>query len=198
VFPYGASLNVKKPSVPILSSGFISFPMNRPIGAVWAQDGVCTPASLSSSSSSNSNTKRNGRLAVLGSMHVFSDDWLEKEENGKLQEILFRWLLRDREINFDPLDAEDPDLSDYNRLPDTQALSERLRSCMQESEELPKDFTKLFDNTLFKFDTSLIPDAVALYKELGVKHEPLTLIPPQVCICVCVICCLLLLSSSSI
>ncbi|CAK4305901.1 unnamed protein product [Aphanomyces euteiches] len=169
VYPYGATLNVKKPAAPILSSGFISFPMNRPIGAVWAHDGVCAPAK----------EKKNGRLAVLGSLHLFSDDWLDKDENSRLQDILFRWLLKDKEIQLDPLDAEDPDLSDYNRLPDTQALSERLRSCMQEGEELPKDFTKLFDNTLFKFDTSLIPDAVALFKELGVKHEPLSLIPPQ-------------------
>ncbi|RHY27196.1 hypothetical protein DYB32_006971 [Aphanomyces invadans] len=169
VYPYGSTLNVKKPAAPILSSGFISFPMNRPIGAVWAHDGVSAPAK----------EKKNGRLAVLGSMHLFSDDWLDKDENSRLQDILFRWLLKDKEVQFDPLDAEDPDLSDYNRLPDTQALSERLRSCMQEGEELPKDFTKLFDNTLFKFDTSLIPDAVALFKELGVKHEPLSLIPPQ-------------------
>ncbi|KAG9412115.1 Intraflagellar transport protein 52 [Aphanomyces cochlioides] len=169
VYPYGATLNVKKPAAPILSSGFISFPVNRPIGAVWAHDGVCAPAK----------EKKNGRLAVLGSLHLFSDDWLDRDENSRLQDILFRWLLKDKEIQLDPLDAEDPDLSDYNRLPDTQALSERLRSCMQEGEELPKDFTKLFDNTLFKFDTSLIPDAVALFKELGVKHEPLSLIPPQ-------------------
>ncbi|KDO28940.1 hypothetical protein SPRG_05813 [Saprolegnia parasitica CBS 223.65] len=150
-----------------LSSGFISFPMNRPVAAVYSADGVSAPP------------KKCGRLAVLGSAHVFSDDWLDKEENTKLQDILFRWLLKDKEILFDAFDAGDPDLSDYFRLPDTQALSERLRSCMQEGEELPKDFTKLFDNSLFKFDTSLIPEAVALFKELGVKHEPLTLIPPQ-------------------
>jgi len=39
--------------------------------------------------------------------------------------------LKDKEIQLDQVDAEDPDLGDYNRLPDTQALSERLRSCMQ-------------------------------------------------------------------
>ncbi len=37
----------------------------------------------------------------------------------------------------------------------------------------------MFDENLFKFDTNLIPEAVALYETLGVKHEPLTLIPPQ-------------------
>jgi intraflagellar transport protein 52 len=32
---------------------------------------------------------------------------------------------------------------------------------------------------LFKFDTDLIPEAIALYKDLNIKHEPLTLITPQ-------------------
>ena len=35
VYPYGATLNVSRPAVPILSSGPISFPANRPIGAFY-------------------------------------------------------------------------------------------------------------------------------------------------------------------
>lgn len=167
VYPYGATLNVKKPAAAILSTGFISYPVNRPVAAVWQEGGTSSPPTKS------------GRLAVFGSSQWLTDEWIDKEENGKLQEIVFRWLLKDKTISWNAVDAEDPDLAEYNRLPDTQALSERLRSCMQESEELPKDFTWLFDGDLFKFDTSLIPEAVALYKELGVKHEPLTLIPPQ-------------------
>ena len=38
---------------------------------------------------------------------------------------------------------------------------------LQESEELPKDFQKLFNDTLFKFDTNLIPEAVALYEQVS-------------------------------
>jgi intraflagellar transport protein 52 len=72
---------------------------------------------------------------------------------------------------------------------------------------LPKDFTTLFDLNLFKFDTSLIPEAIKLYEvskikffsfhknvilqsinittiicffqEVRLKHEPLSLIQPQ-------------------
>jgi intraflagellar transport protein 52 len=167
VYPYGATLTVKKPAAPLLSSGFISYPVNRPVVAAWQEGGVPAPPSKS------------GRLVVFGSAQCFVDEWIDKEENSKLQEIIFRWLLKDKGIKLDHQDAEDPDLNEYVRLPDTQALSDRLRSCMQESEELPKDFTRLFDDSLFKFDTSLIPEAVNLYRELGVKHEPLTLIPPQ-------------------
>jgi hypothetical protein len=46
-------------------------------------------------------------------------------------------------------------------------------------EDIPHDFTQLFNDSLFKFDTNLIPEAVKLYEALGVKHEPLTLIAPQ-------------------
>lgn len=37
----------------------------------------------------------------------------------------------------------------------------------------------LFNDKLYKFDTNLIPESIELFKDLGVKHEPLTLIPPQ-------------------
>jgi hypothetical protein len=39
----------------------------------------------------------------------------------------------------------------------------------QESEPIPSDFTQLFDDTLFKFDTNLIPEAVALYDVRGAR-----------------------------
>jgi intraflagellar transport protein 52 len=44
---------------------------------------------------------------------------------------------------------------------------------------LPRNFTTLFNEKLYKFDTDLIPETIKLYTQLGVKHEPLTLIPPQ-------------------
>ena len=33
VYPFGATLSIQKPAIPILSSGNLAFPMNRPIGA---------------------------------------------------------------------------------------------------------------------------------------------------------------------
>ena len=64
-------------------------------------------------------------------------------------------------------------------MPDITALADRLRSCLQESDELPRDFTTMFNDKLYKFDTDLIPEAIKLFGTLGVKHEPITLIPPQ-------------------
>ena len=59
------------------------------------------------------------------------------------------------------------------------SLSQRLKSCLQEGDPIPADFSKLFDCNLFAFDTSLVPEAVQLYERLRVKHEPLRLIAPQ-------------------
>eukprot|EP00906_Rhabdomonas_costata_P003986 RCo005980 len=162
VYPYGCTLNVQKPSFPVLSSGYIAYPLNRPVAAVH-----------------EFKEKGKGRVLVLGSCHIFEDSWLEKEENAKLQEVLFDWLLHSPKVKLNQIDSEDPEVSDYHFLPDTQALAERLRVCLEERDELPRDFTTMFDHTMFKFDTNLIPEAIDLYKKLGVKHEPLSLIHPQ-------------------
>lgn len=75
-----------------------------------------------------------------------------------------RWLLGVDGVELDPVDAEDPDVNDYHYVPDIESLSERLRSCLQGGDPLPQHFTRLFDDALFKFDTNLIPEAVALYE----------------------------------
>jgi intraflagellar transport protein 52 len=36
----------------------------------------------------------------------------------------------------------------------------------------------MFNSQLFKFDVDMIPEAVAAYETMGVKHAILTLIPP--------------------
>ena len=51
-----------------------------------------------------------GKLAVVGSAHVFSDGYIDKEENSKLQEILFKWLTTDQ-VSLNQIDAENPEVS---------------------------------------------------------------------------------------
>jgi len=88
-------------------------------------------------------------------------------------------LLTDNDAEFERYVKEDPELSEYVHVPDITALADRLRSCLQESDELPRNFRTLFNEKLYKFDTDQIPESIKLYTTLGVKHEPLTLIPPQ-------------------
>ncbi len=158
VYPYGSTLNVAKPAIPILSSGYVCYPLNRPIAACWTRKGA-------------------GRLVVFGSSHVFDDAWIDEEENSKLQEVLFKWI--QGEFNMDQIDAETPDLSDPHTLPNTEELAERLRTCLQDTEELPKSPLQLFDDQMFRYDVNLLPEILDLYENLGVKHEMLNLIAPQ-------------------
>ena len=161
VYPYGSTLNVRKPAVPILSSGPISFPPNRPIGAFYK-------------------SQKGGKLFVMGSIKFFADEFFENEDNQKIQEAVFKWLLnQDKDAEFERYVNDEAEINEYQHVPDITALADRLRSCLQESDEMPKDFTTLFNHTLFKFDTDLVPESIELFKTLGVKHEPLTLIPPQ-------------------
>ncbi|KAL7843350.1 hypothetical protein AOLI_G00248620 [Acnodon oligacanthus] len=159
VYPYGATLNVMKPAIAVLSTGSVCFPLNRPVLAFYQIANA-------------------GKLAVLGSCHMFSDQYLDKEENSKIMDVVFQWLMTDN-IHLNQIDAEDPEITDYTMLPDTGRLSDRLRVCLQEGDENPRDFTSLFDMTLFKLSTDTLPSVIRAYKQLNVKHEPLQLITPQ-------------------
>lgn len=57
--------------------------------------------------------------------------------------------------------------TDYLYAPDIAELSEKLKSCLQEGEELPRDFTQLFDVNLFRYDIDHIPEAIKLFEALG-------------------------------
>jgi len=160
VFPYGATLNVQKPAIPILSSGPISYPLNRPIAAVCQKPGQ-------------------GRLGVLGSVKMFDDEFHDVEKNKQVMDVVFKWLMNANDCQLCFKYGEEPELTEYHHVPNTQGLAMNLKSCLQENEQLPRDFTQLFDDTLFKFSMELVPEAIQLYTQLGVKHEPLTLIPPQ-------------------
>ena len=52
-----------------------------------------------------------GKLVVMGSAHMFSDQYIDKEENNKLQEVIFRWLTSD-DITLNTIDADDPEVND--------------------------------------------------------------------------------------
>ncbi|TKS71080.1 Intraflagellar transport protein 52 -like protein [Collichthys lucidus] len=159
VYPYGATLSVMKPAVAVLSTGSVCFPLNRPVLAFHQG-------------------KETGKLAVLGSCHMFSDQYIDKEENSKIMDVVLQWLMTDN-IQLNQIDAEDPEITDYNMLPDTGCLSDQLRVCLQEGDENPRDFTSLFDMSLSNLSTDTLPQVIGAYKQLNVKDEPLQLITPQ-------------------
>jgi len=179
VYPFGATLTVQKPEksvagligpVPILSSGPISYPINRPLAAVaefhkQAEDGSILAK---------------GRLLVFGSVKFFDDEYIEAEQNFALWNTLLKWAMRQNDLDLIKVEGNAyAEIEDHHYIPDTLSLAADLKSCLQESDPIPRDFTKMFDATLFGFDTAGIPECIRLYKELSVKHEPLTLVPPQ-------------------
>ena len=119
---------------------------------------------------------------VVGSGAMFSDQYIDKEDNHKIKEVIFDFLTNDDDgpgIKLNEIDAEDPEISDYNMIPDTCRLANAVRVCLQESDEIPADYTRLFEHRLFSISTSLVPSSIRAYDQLGAKHEQLRLISPQ-------------------
>ncbi|KAI9218984.1 hypothetical protein BC828DRAFT_387204 [Blastocladiella britannica] len=160
LLPYGATLNVQKPSIPILGSGPMSYPVSRPVAAVYAHP----------------NGK--GKLAAIASTEIFSDAYMEKEGNASIFQVIMSWLTSDK-VHWNAIDANEPEITDYHYLPSTLSLASQPRACLQDTEELPRDFSRLFDHSLFGLDLSLVPEALNAASKLRLKNEPLTLIAPQ-------------------
>ena len=76
VYPFGASLNVQSPAVPLLTSSNVCFPVNRPICGFYAAE-----------------QPNQGSLAVLGSIQMFGENYLQKESNSRIGEALIKLLL---------------------------------------------------------------------------------------------------------
>ena len=85
----------------------------------------------------------NGKLVVVGSGAIFSDQYIDKEDNHKIKEVIFDFLTNSDEgssssseapstgIKLNEIDAEDPEISDYNMIPDTCRLANAVRVCLQ-------------------------------------------------------------------
>lgn len=158
VYPFGATLNVTKPAVAVLSTGSMCFPVQRPTCAFVSQSG--------------------GRLVVLASAHVFHDNYIQKEDNFFLQEIVLHFFTT-ASFSLNPIDAENPDVLDYNTIPDLKHLSDQTISCLQEGESVPIDFMRLFSKNLHSLDNKLFAEVQRAYEEMQMEKEPLRLIKPQ-------------------
>jgi hypothetical protein len=81
-------------------------------------------------------------------------------------------------MQLDMIDAQEPDVfslfqisislikqvSDYHYVPETVKYSGSIKACLQDSEDIPKDFTKLFDLNLFSFNTRMVPEVIDVYE----------------------------------
>ncbi len=47
---------------------------------------------------------------------MFSDQFLDKEDNNKIKDVIFDFLTSDN-FRLNEIDADDPEISDYNMVP---------------------------------------------------------------------------------
>ena len=128
VYPFGCTLTVNHPAVPLLTSGPISYPVNKPLMAMFRN-------------------KKRGKLVVIGSYEMLSDDYIEKEENEKIA-IFISALLEDKEFEPDMKDKGkgkkgEEQIDDIIKIPDIAEMSENLKACLQ------VDFSDSFENNYF-------------------------------------------------
>ncbi|KAL7292974.1 hypothetical protein TKK_0013424 [Trichogramma kaykai] len=162
LYPYGATLNVVKPSIVALSSGSITVPTNRPICAYY------------------SSRSTSGKLVVLGSFKMLSDAYIDKERNDALRDMIFGFFEAEP-IETSEMHGDDADYWEYNFVPDVTQQAERPRVCTQdlESVDMPREYTKLFKHDLYSINLDMVPASLKAYDDLDVKHEPLSLIAPN-------------------
>ncbi|XP_043488760.1 intraflagellar transport protein 52 homolog [Polistes fuscatus] len=162
LYPYGATLNVVRPSMVALSSGSIAIPMNRPICAYY------------------SGKNESGKLVVLGSARMFTDAYIEKEKNSALQEMIFDFFDSNdtTEKDFQP---DDVDFWEYNFVPDITQQADNPKVCTQDLDniDIPREYMKLFKHHFYSINLNMVPAAIKAYETLGIKHKPLSLIPPN-------------------
>ncbi|XP_048484167.1 intraflagellar transport protein 52 homolog [Plutella xylostella] len=164
VYPYGATLTVKKPAVALLSSSDVCYPVKRPVAAVYTSE------------------KSGGKLFVIGSGHFFADQYLECESNDLIRELVFNYLGGIGDLHLHPIDVDDPDINEYRTLGDTIFLSKL--PLPEPASAPPPRLSGLHPHALFKWqlfslNLAALPEVLGLYEPLGVKHEPLRLIAPQ-------------------
>jgi intraflagellar transport protein 52 len=88
-------------------------------------------------------------------------------------------LLTHTDTPLERADADRPEYGEVMQVPDTEALAERLRCCLEEGDPVPADITTLFDHGLYSIRNDLVPSTVALYEMLGIVHAPLGYLPPR-------------------
>lgn len=160
VYPEGCTLNVSSPTVCLRATGRTCYPFRRPIVAMV--------------------TIGEGRMAVIGSSSVFSDEWLEEEGNLMLLHTLVNQIMDDSTDLYMQASGQ-IEISDYRFLCDTKAMASGPMACLdeQEDEDIPKDLMELARFEIFDAASSLQHELPAIYEKLGVAIDSEIVIRPR-------------------
>ncbi|XP_055355559.1 intraflagellar transport protein 52 homolog [Paramacrobiotus metropolitanus] len=122
VYPFGCSLEIGKPAIPVLTSGKCCFPPDR---------GLCALSQLGES---------HGKVACFGSLYAFHDQYIEKEENAQLLNSLLNTILTTNEVFHEKISTF-PDFEDIPARPQRQFVipkAVRAEPLFDEAFELPE------------------------------------------------------------
>lgn len=149
LYPFGTSMLIEEPVLPLLSSGPVSYPVNEVL--------MCM-----------SQIQSSGKLFVLGSWRIFSDGYYEKEENEKVFEFIMNNIGETVTESFEPVIEEEINEKFKIRkiTPNIEVISEKLKNALQESSDISNTFFNKFDYQLFKAQFDLLPEALQLYDKL--------------------------------
>ena len=160
VFPFGTSLTLKAPAVPLLTTGSVSFPVNA---HVFAQTSIGS-----------------GKIFVIGSWQVFADSYFDAEENAKILDFILAQVKKEKiRRPFQP--EKDLNLEAGNSqgsAPNIEALSEKLKNCIHETPDISHNFLSQFKHKLFEADFKHLPETLDLYKKLNIPYSNLKTIDP--------------------
>lgn len=160
VYPFGATLNVARPAVAVLSTGTTSFPACRPTCAFYQHN-------------------EKGKLIVLGSGHCLTDNYINNENNLLLLDVLFAYLANDdTSFRLNGIDAANPEVADYHMVPDLEVLCNRPLLFLEENEDIPLDYSHLFSRDIKQLTNRSLTKVCNAYDEFQLEKRPLRLIKP--------------------
>lgn len=162
VYPFGATMNIILPAIPLLTTGPVVYPYNRPLAGLYT------------------NPTSSGRILACGSGHMFQDRYITEEESNMTIFTYFISLLTNQ-IPLKQIQFNHIDIFDHQIAPDTVYLAEQPKICLVEAIDcdIPADFKKMFDLNLNALTNNQLKDVIGTYEKLNIQYEPLKIIKPQ-------------------
>ncbi|KAH8066603.1 hypothetical protein JL722_1050 [Aureococcus anophagefferens] len=148
VYPRGATLSVQRPARAVLSSGAISYPIHRTAHVKDDKPKGHHHHHKSAKNRGGAPSPTDGKHHHHHHHHKHAPTEVERGHHGSFDPGMDTTF----DMSGEHHHAGD-DAAAYARVPDIEALASRLRACLQENDELPRNFTRLFNDALFRFDT---------------------------------------------
>ncbi|XP_026193932.1 uncharacterized protein LOC34619055 [Cyclospora cayetanensis] len=164
VYPYGSTVYVQPPAVPLMCSSRCSSPSQRPLIAAAPAAG-------------------GGVVVAAGSSKLLQEPYLSMYKNTDLVKVLLHLLLGRMSLQeLRPTAAETAAaITKYTRQTDTELLSQLPQPCIEAPPEVPKDFRLLHQQQCYTLRPRLVLQLQQLLQRVNLNPigAPLELIQPK-------------------